>query len=100
MTEGASLRSKRYHNIMSSPVPNKSDPIVIVGAGIFGLSTAIHLAKRGYEDVHVFDKQPYEQTLYSYLDGCDAASAGMSICPTTDVPLQMLSILSLITFEI
>ena len=56
--------------------PEKTDAVNIVGAGIFGLSTAIHLAKRGYKAVTVFDRQPYEQTLYSYLDGCDGASAG------------------------
>lgn len=55
----------------------KQDPIIIVGAGIFGLSTAIHLAQRGYDSVTVFDKQPYHNTLYSYFKGCDAASAGM-----------------------
>lgn len=54
----------------------KQDPIVIVGAGIFGLSTAIHLAQSGYDNVTVFDKQPYHNTLYSYFRGCDAASAG------------------------
>ncbi|KAF4473116.1 sarcosine oxidase [Fusarium albosuccineum] len=58
--------------------PAKTDPIIIVGAGIFGLSTAIHLAWRGYTDVTVFDKQPYEKTLYSYTEGCDAASADIN----------------------
>src|SRR3569833_2323276 len=33
--------------------PLKSDPIIIVGAGIFGLSTGLHLARRGYIDVTV-----------------------------------------------
>lgn len=56
--------------------PAKSDAIIIVGAGIFGLSTAIHLAQRGYRNVTIFDRQPYEKTLYSYTQGCDAASAG------------------------
>ena len=56
--------------------PAKTDPIIIVGAGIFGLSAAIHLAERGYTNVAIFDKQPYEKTLYSYFEGCDAASAG------------------------
>lgn len=60
---------------MAQP-PKKEDPIVVVGAGIFGLSTAIHLAKRGYKNVTVLDKQPYEQSKYSYDAGCDAASAG------------------------
>ncbi|CAG9981073.1 unnamed protein product [Clonostachys byssicola] len=56
----------------------KPEHIIIVGAGIFGLSTAIHLARRGYTNITVFDKQPYEKTLYSYLDGCDAASADIN----------------------
>lgn len=56
--------------------PTKTDAIVVVGAGIFGLSTVIHLAERGYTNVTLIDKQPYEKTLYSYFEGCDAASAG------------------------
>ncbi|RMJ10917.1 hypothetical protein CDV36_009435 [Fusarium kuroshium] len=56
----------------------KGDPIVIVGAGIFGLSTALHLARRGYEQVTVLDKQDYDQGLYSYAKGCDAASADLN----------------------
>lgn len=59
--------------------PAKKDPIAVVGAGIFGLSTALHLAHRGYTNVTVFDKQPYHETHYSYLDGCDAASAGKTL---------------------
>ncbi|KAH7125763.1 putative sarcosine oxidase [Dendryphion nanum] len=58
--------------------PSKSAPVIIVGAGIFGLSTALHLARRGYIDVTVFDKQPYHNTLYSYFLGCDAASADLN----------------------
>jgi sarcosine oxidase/L-pipecolate oxidase len=64
---------------MDSQAPGKNDAIIIVGAGVFGLSTALHLAKRGYTNVTVFDRQPYDQTLYSYLSGCDAASAGILI---------------------
>ncbi|KAI1360220.1 putative sarcosine oxidase [Xylaria arbuscula] len=58
--------------------PARHDPIVIVGSGIFGLSTALHLARRGYTDVTVLDKQPYDATRYSYLDGADAASADIN----------------------
>ncbi|KAH7123028.1 FAD dependent oxidoreductase [Dactylonectria macrodidyma] len=58
--------------------PSKNDPIVIVGAGIFGLSTALHLARRGYRDVTVFDRQDYDAGLYSYHKGCDAASADLN----------------------
>lgn len=57
---------------------NPSDPVLIVGAGVFGLSTALHLAKRGFNDITVLDKQPYDESKYSYLNGCDAASAGTS----------------------
>ncbi|KAI0425320.1 FAD dependent oxidoreductase [Xylaria sp. FL1042] len=35
---------------------SKSDPIAIVGAGAFGLSTALHLARAGYSDILVLDK--------------------------------------------
>jgi sarcosine oxidase/L-pipecolate oxidase len=49
--------------------------IIIVGAGVFGLSTALHLAQRGYKDIHLFDKQPYDHNNYSCAEGCDAASA-------------------------
>jgi sarcosine oxidase/L-pipecolate oxidase len=60
---------------MATPV--KGAPVVIVGAGIFGLSTALHLARRGYTNVTVFDKQPYWETQYDFDAGCDAASAGL-----------------------
>jgi sarcosine oxidase/L-pipecolate oxidase len=61
---------------MASKLSSKSAPIVIVGAGVFGLSTALHLAERGYTNVKVLDKQPYHESQYSYNKGCDAASAG------------------------
>ncbi|KAL5341012.1 FAD dependent oxidoreductase [Aspergillus crustosus] len=60
------------------PTTKKEDSIIIVGAGIFGLSTALHLARRGYTNVTVFDKQPYDERQYSYLNGCDAASADIN----------------------
>lgn len=63
---------------MASHIPAKDDPVVIVGSGIFGLSTALHLARRGYSNVTILDKQPYDETRYSYLDGADAASADIN----------------------
>ena len=57
----------------------KDSQIVIIGAGIFGLSSAIHLTQRGYANVTVFDKQPYHEMLYRFDRGCDAASAGSAI---------------------
>ncbi|KAK1712075.1 FAD dependent oxidoreductase [Colletotrichum lupini] len=58
--------------------PNKDDAVIIVGAGIFGLSTALHLSRRGYKNVTVYDKQPYHESLYSYFKGADGASADMN----------------------
>jgi sarcosine oxidase / L-pipecolate oxidase len=55
--------------------PEKDSRIIIVGAGVFGLSTALHLSKQGYTDLHIFDRQPYDQNGYAYLEGADAASA-------------------------
>ncbi|WWC61545.1 uncharacterized protein I303_104129 [Kwoniella dejecticola CBS 10117] len=52
--------------------------IAIVGAGVFGLSTALHLSKRGYKDVTVFDYQPYHKNAYNPSDGCDSASADVN----------------------
>lgn len=52
--------------------------INIIGAGVFGLSTAIDLAKRGYQDITIFDKRTYDSSLYSYFNGCDAASADLN----------------------
>jgi sarcosine oxidase / L-pipecolate oxidase len=57
---------------------DKAAAINIVGAGVFGLSTAIHLAQRGYKNVTIFDKSPYDTTKYSYFEGSDAASADMN----------------------
>ncbi|CAM1509730.1 Fc.00g000650.m01.CDS01 [Cosmosporella sp. VM-42] len=35
---------------------SKSDPIIIVGGGAFGLSTVLHLSKAGYTNLAVFEK--------------------------------------------
>ncbi|KAI2794446.1 L-pipecolate oxidase [Penicillium oxalicum] len=35
---------------------SKQDPIIIVGAGVFGLSTALELNRRGYKDITVLDR--------------------------------------------
>ncbi|KAL4789801.1 FAD dependent oxidoreductase [Aspergillus venezuelensis] len=43
---------------MSTPTPlTKSSSILIIGAGTWGCSTALHLARRGYKNVKVLD--PY-----------------------------------------
>ncbi len=62
---------------------DKERPIIVVGAGIFGLSTALHLASSGYLDVTVFDRHSVDKSRYSYLKGCDGASVGKFSCCTT-----------------
>ncbi|BGP20899.1 hypothetical protein JCM10213_003397 [Rhodosporidiobolus nylandii] len=52
--------------------------VLIVGAGVAGLSSALHLRRAGYE-VDVFDEQDYEKTFYSPINAdCDAASADVN----------------------
>ncbi|KUI59532.1 L-saccharopine oxidase [Cytospora mali] len=37
---------------------SKDDRIAIIGASVLGISTALHLAARGYKDITIFDKKP------------------------------------------
>ena len=43
----------------------KSDPILIVGAGAFGLSTALHLNQSGYTNVTVLEKDKQVPSAWS-----------------------------------
>lgn len=45
--------------------PLLSKPVVIVGAGAFGLSTALHLSRAGYSDIVVLDKDDSVPPRYS-----------------------------------
>lgn len=57
----------------------KNKKIIIVGAGVFGVSTAYHLAKSGYKDITLMDKQPYETNFYESAENtADAASSDLS----------------------
>ncbi|ROW02403.1 hypothetical protein VMCG_06075 [Cytospora schulzeri] len=42
---------------MESMNPSKDDRIAIVGASVLGISTALHLAARGYKNIAIFDKR-------------------------------------------
>ncbi|KAK2028585.1 FAD dependent oxidoreductase [Colletotrichum zoysiae] len=42
----------------SNPSLSKTSSILIIGAGTFGISTAYHLAKRGYTNVKCLDRHP------------------------------------------
>ena len=44
---------------------SKSDSIIIVGGGAFGLSTALHLIRNGFTNVSVFDKDDQIPPRYS-----------------------------------
>lgn len=44
---------------------SKSDAIIIVGGGAFGLSTALHLSQNGYTNVSVFEKDNHIPPRYS-----------------------------------
>jgi hypothetical protein len=47
-----------------------------IGAGIFGLSTALHLVENGYTNVSLFDRQDLENADYLPFNGADSASSG------------------------
>ncbi len=53
----------------------REDKIIVIGAGIAGLSTVLTLIKRGYRDIHLFDKRDYFQQKYSYFNECDSPSS-------------------------
>ena len=52
--------------------------IIIVGAGVFGLSTTLWLARAGYKNINVFDRCAFDVNHYNPLDGCDGASADIN----------------------
>ncbi|KAI0836483.1 FAD dependent oxidoreductase [Hypoxylon sp. FL0890] len=57
---------------------NHSSKIIIVGSGVFGISTALWLARSGYKDVTVLDMQDTAATAYDPLAGVDSASADLN----------------------
>lgn len=52
--------------------------IVIVGGGVFGLSTALWLARDGYRDVTIFDRCDFNETCYDPANGADGASSDIN----------------------
>ncbi|KAJ5155578.1 hypothetical protein N7492_008381 [Penicillium capsulatum] len=52
--------------------------IIILGAGVFGLSTALWLARHGYKNITVFDRTAFDRNYYNPSDGCDGASADIN----------------------
>ncbi|ODV96535.1 hypothetical protein PACTADRAFT_39488 [Pachysolen tannophilus NRRL Y-2460] len=61
----------------SNPI-KKDSPIIVVGAGVFGLSNALHLAQNGYTNITVFDRLDFDSNNYTLLKGADTASADIN----------------------
>ncbi|GMM29406.1 hypothetical protein DAMA08_021510 [Martiniozyma asiatica (nom. inval.)] len=59
-------------------IQNKDSKIIIIGAGVMGLSTTLTLLEAGYTDIHLFDKRDYLAKKYNYFEGCDSASSDMN----------------------
>lgn len=59
-------------------MPSQDSKIFIVGGGVFGLSTALWLARGGYKDVTVFDRCSFDKNFYDPSNGCDGASADIN----------------------
>lgn len=57
---------------------SKDSPIVIVGSGVFGLSSALHLAESGYSNITILDRLDLFKLKYSFENGADTASADIN----------------------
>lgn len=62
----------------ASPPLRPDSRIIIVGSGVFGVSTALWLARAGYRDVTVLDMQDTAAAGYDPKRGIDSASADMN----------------------
>ncbi|CCH44949.1 D-amino acid dehydrogenase small subunit [Wickerhamomyces ciferrii] len=56
----------------------KDSKIILVGAGVFGLSNALHLAQNGYTNITVFDRLDFNSNHYTFLEGADTASGDLN----------------------
>lgn len=52
--------------------------IIIVGSGVFGLSSALHLAESGYKDITIYDRLDLFSMRYDKNLGADTASADIN----------------------
>ena len=43
--------------------------VIIVGAGVFGLSTSLWLARGGYKNITVFDQRAFDKNFYDPSNG-------------------------------
>lgn len=56
----------------------KESNIIVLGAGVMGLSTTLSLLEKGYKNVMLFDKRDYLSQKYSYFNGCDSPSSDIN----------------------
>ncbi|TID13338.1 hypothetical protein CANINC_004936 [Pichia inconspicua] len=63
---------------MPSPEYSKDSKIIVVGSGVFGLSTAYNLIKAGYKNIEIFDRTNYDTEKYSPLKQSDSASGDIN----------------------
>jgi sarcosine oxidase / L-pipecolate oxidase len=54
-----------------------SAPIIIIGGGTWGLSTALHLARRGYTEITVLDAHPIPSPISAGNDVNKIVEQGM-----------------------
>ncbi|KAF4461055.1 sarcosine oxidase [Fusarium albosuccineum] len=59
-------------------MPSHDSEIIIVGGGVFGLSTALWLARGGYRNITIFDRCAFDKNHYNPSRGCDGASADIN----------------------
>lgn len=52
--------------------------IIIIGAGVFGLTTALWLSRAGYKNITVFDRCAFDSNYYDPRNGCDGASSDVN----------------------
>lgn len=57
---------------------DSSKKIIIIGSGVFGLSSALHLAQNGYTDITIYDRLDLLKLGYSFINGADTASADIN----------------------
>lgn len=59
-------------------IMEKDKAIIIIGAGVMGLSTTLSLLERGYTNIVLMDKRDYLTKGYNYFKGCDSASSDLN----------------------
>lgn len=81
---------------------DKDNAIIVLGAGVMGLSTTLSLIENGYTNIKLFDKRDYPIKGYEYLKGCDSPSSDINKIFRSsygeEVHYQQMSTLSLQKF--